>query len=133
VNYCPSITAEIACFQGLEIIIMNSNQIGDLETEKITKKLPSDTSKTLRLFSLMDNGLTRLPNINEFTNLTHLRLDNNNLTSENFSLALLNGKRLQTLTLSSCNLKNINPGALDGLYSNSLKIDLLIFHFLIQQ
>lgn len=124
-NYCPNMTANVVnrddlsfINMGLEIVTMNGNQMSDLATEIFLKTLAYYSSnEILRSFSFMNNNLTRLPNIAKFPNLTHLRLDNNNLTSENFSLAQLNGTGLQILTLSSCGLKNIKPGTLEGLHS----------------
>jgi hypothetical protein len=113
-NFCPNITAMVypIAYRVLETVTMNGNQMSDLVAENILKKFFS-----VRSLSFMNNNLTRLPNIIKFRNLTHLRLDNNNLNSENFFLAQLNGTGLQILTLSSCGLKNIKPGALEGLHS----------------
>jgi Leucine-rich repeat (LRR) protein len=113
-NFCPNITAMVypIAYRVLETVTMNGNQMSDLVAENILKKFFS-----VRSLSFMNNNLTRLPNIAKFRNLTHLRLDNNNLNSENFFLAQLNGTGLQILTLSSCGLKNIKPGALEGLHS----------------
>lgn len=125
-NYCPNFTSSeeylktslqlLGC-NGFEIVEMNGNQFSDVDAEKLLNQFSYGSKETLRSFSLRENRLTRLPNIDKFPALAHLRLDNNNFTNENFSLAQLNGTRLQTLTLSSCNLKNIKPHALEGLHS----------------
>jgi hypothetical protein len=125
-NYCPSVYSSVEYLKtsldflrnnGFEIVEMNGNQFSDVDAEKLLNQFSYGSKETLRSFSLRENRLTRLPNIGSFPALAHLRLDNNNFTNENFSLAQLNGSRLQTLTLSSCNLKNIKPHALEGLYS----------------
>lgn len=125
-NYCPHFTSseeylktslQLLRCNGFEIVEMNGNQFSDVDAEKLLNQFSYGSKETLRSFSLRENRLTRLPNIDKFPALAHLRLDNNNFTNENFSLAQLNGSRLQTLTLSSCNLKNIKPHALEGLYS----------------
>ncbi|XP_046453329.1 uncharacterized protein LOC124200961 [Daphnia pulex] len=120
-NYCPNVTTSAEYLEmslyllriGFEIVEMNGNQFSDVDAENILKQFSYRSEETLRSFSLRENRLTQLPNIDKFPALAHLRLDNNNFTNENFSLAQLNGSRLQTLTLSSCNLKNIKPHALE--------------------
>lgn len=128
-NYCPHFTSseeylktslQLLRCNGFEIVEMNGNQFSDVDAEKLLNQFSYGSKETLRSFSLRENRLTRLPNIDKFPALAHLRLDNNNFTNENFSLAQLNGTRLQTLTLSSCNLKNIKPHALEGCIRNEL-------------
>lgn len=96
----------------LENISMNGNQIENMDAEIYLSQLVTQTSESLQSLSLKDNNLTQLPKIDKFPKLTILKLDNNKLNSENFSLSQLNGTKLKSLSLSSCDLQTLKPNAL---------------------
>ena len=72
--------------------------------------LKLNTKETLLTLSLMDNGLTRIPETKIFSNLTDLMLDKNNITKLTNSSLQHFGSQLRILSLSSCGMELIEPG-----------------------
>lgn len=113
-NFTAILESQFLVRHPFEQISTNGNRIEDLDVETLSNHLAFQSKETLRSFSLSDNSLTRMPKIDRFPRLINLTLDNNKLNRENFSLSQLNGTQLQTLSLSSCDLRTFKSNGFKG-------------------
>ena len=116
IDYCSRVTnfVFLSHLPYLQRFFLNGNKMNDSAVADALNCLKLNTKETLLTLSLMDNGLTRIPETKIFSNLTDLMLDKNNITKLTNSSLQHFGSQLRILSLSSCGMELIEPGFFEG-------------------